>query len=134
VTAGNNTTNPSYSITFGSSAGPQPLITPSFLFTVSPATGTASTVNEQTATFPVRGDILPVQLSTANLVGSIVNPLRANATSFNYTNIASPFQFGDAPIDGLIAAVNLTAYKNFIPEAFVTESNGAALLVDNTIS
>ena len=43
----------------------------------------------------------------------------------------SAFQFGDVPIDGLIAASNLTAYKNFVPEAFVTSIDGNALLVDN---
>lgn len=109
------------------------MITPNYIITATP-TGTSTSVDTQTLTFPVRGDLVPSQLNTANLVGSIADPLRSNATTFDYTNNTSAFQFGDVPIDGLIAAVNLTAYKNFIPEAYVTELNGAALLVDNTIS
>jgi hypothetical protein len=133
VTPVTGTVNPTFTITFPSTSGPEPLVTPNYIITLTP-TGTATTVDTQTITFPTRGDLVPAQLATANFVGSIFNPLRLNATTFQFTGSSSSFQFGDTPIDGLIAATDLTAYKNFIPEAYITESNGAALLVDNTIS
>jgi hypothetical protein len=133
VAAVSGTVNPTFTITFPTTAGPEPLVTPNYIIKVD-ATGTATTVDTQTISFPTRGDLVPSQLASADFVGSIYNPLRLNATTFQYTGSTGSFQFGDVPIDGLIAATDLTAYKNFIPEAYVTESNGAALLVDNTIS
>jgi hypothetical protein len=136
VAAGTGTTNPSYTITFAF-AGPQQLIVPNFSLGVQTVAGTSTTAEVDTLTFPTRGDINPTLLSTANFVGSIVNPLRPNATVFSFTPLVSgsSFQFGDAPIDGLIAAVTLTGYKNFVPEAFVTESSGgSAVLIDNVTS
>ncbi len=96
-------------------------------------TGTDSTFQTETLTFPVRGDLSPPQFATANFVGSIDNLLTTDSTTFHFTPLVAgaAFQFGDAPVDGLIAAVTLTGHKNFVPEAFVTEgTGGSAVLVD----
>jgi hypothetical protein len=75
---------------------------------------------------------------TANLVGGVATAAPnadPNANVFKTdTDIIPPssFAFGDSPQDGLIAAVTLTAKKNFVPEAFVTkDANGNAVLVDS---
>jgi hypothetical protein len=127
--AGTSSTNPSYTIAFND-AGAQSIIYPDFDLSVAETPGTATTPAVDTLTFPTRGDISPLEFSTANYVGSIYNILRPDATKFDYTGSPAAFKFGDAPIDGLIAALTLTANKNFVPEAFVTSISGTALLVD----
>jgi hypothetical protein len=135
VSTGAGTPNPSYNITFANTAGAQELLVPDLEFTTVATGGTTGT-DVQTLTFPNRSDLTPVQLSTANFVGSFQTPLRQQATTFNYAEYTptSVFVFNDIPLDGLIAATNLTSYKNFVPEAFVTSVNGAAVLVDPTVS
>jgi hypothetical protein len=144
VANGTGMANPSYQITFTSNGG-QNLIIPNFQLSVKSAPGTATAGEVDTLTFPTRNDFanslssLPnfIGIDSANFVGSIDNPLRANASTFSFIPlISSPsFKFGDAPVDGLIAALNLTAYKNFFPEAFVTaDASGNAKLVDNLTS
>jgi len=125
-------TAPNYDITFGVAQAETPII-PNFALSTALKAGTSTTQQVETLTFPVRGDLSPPQFDTSNIVGSIYNILRTDATTFQYTAkvAGSAFQFGDVPIDGLIAASNLTAYKNFVPEAFVTSIDGNALLVDN---
>jgi hypothetical protein len=130
---GTATTNPVFTVTFSATGGPEPLIVPNMLFGES-TTGTTHSADVQTITFPTRGDLIPSQLATANFVGSIYNPVRFNATVFDYSNFPAPFAFGDVPIDGLIAATDLTGVKNFFPEAYVTASGTSAVLVDNTQS
>ena len=125
---------PTYNITFNS-PGAEPLINPNFSLTTVDTAGNASAATVETLTFPTRGDLNPVQIATANFVGSIFDVSRPNSTVFAYTPTGSAFAFGDVPIDGMIAAVTLTSNKNFVPEAFITENAaGAAVLVDNTAS
>jgi hypothetical protein len=126
-----------YQITFNAPGVEQQLITPDIILGQQTVVGTTSTPEIVTLTFPTRGDFSPPQFSTANLVGSIANVLRPNASGaggYAFTNLVggNGFQFGDAPIDGLIAAANLTAGKNFVPQAFVTaDASGVAHLFDN---
>ncbi len=133
----NTTPNTGYLITFGN-AGIQPLIIPNFSLGVTQTvTGGASVASVQTLALPTRGDFGAPQFATANLVGSIYDIQQENAAVFHFTQLepSSSFVFGDAPQDGLIAAVSLTSFKNFIPEAFVTtDASGDAILVDNTVS
>jgi hypothetical protein len=135
VTAGTGTSNPSYNILFNS-PGAETLIIPNFVASVATVAGTSSTPQIVTLTFPTRGDLAPPQFATANFVGSIANILQTNAllpnaAAFKSTDpVAGTFHFGDAPIDGLIAALSLTTAKNFVPNAFVTaNASGAAVLV-----
>jgi len=130
VTTETTTPIPGYTITFAANAGVQALLRPNYVYTETISAAT----NSITLTAPARGDLIPSQIATANFVGSIKNLLAQNATTFHYSNSSSPFAFGDVPIDGLIAATNLEGSKNFIPEAYVTEVNGAAALIDNTVS
>jgi hypothetical protein len=132
-TAGTSTTNPSYNISFND-PGLEAAIVPNFGLSLATKAGTTTTSQVDTLTFPTRGDISPVQFATANFVGSIENVLQPDATKFHYTGSPAAFKFGDAPVDGLIAALTLTADKNFVPEAFVTSESGTALLVDPTTS
>jgi len=135
VTAGTGTSNPSYSIVFNS-PGAESLIIPNFTAGVATVAGTTTTPQVATLTFPARGDLAPPQFATANFVGSIANILQANALGPNaiYFKSTDPlpgtFHWGDAPIDGLVAALSLTSNKNFTPNAFVTaDASGAAVLI-----
>ncbi|MGA3171259.1 MAG: hypothetical protein ABSE62_09605 [Chthoniobacteraceae bacterium] len=128
--------NPAYQITFGND-GAEQLIIPNLSMNIAQTTlGNGTTESVQTITLPtVGGEFNPVQFATASLVGSIYNILQPNAAVFNFTPSGGSFQFGDAPVDGLIAAVNLTSAKNFVPEAFVTaDAAGNAVLIDNVNS
>lgn len=130
--AGSTSINPSYTITFKETGG-QPAIIPNFdLYVLQSTAGTASLHAIDVLTYPTRGDIAPPEFASANVVGSIEDILRPHSTTFDYTNSPAPFKFGDAPIDGLIAALTLTADKNFVPEAFVTSNSGTAILIDPT--
>ena len=132
ATAANGSNNPTFVVTFAAT-GEQALLVPNFQATVANS-GSATTQDTQTITLPSNSGIDLTQIDTANFVGSIYNPLRQNATTFSYTQLVSGtgFQFGDAPIDGLVAALNLTSYKNFVPQAYVTEdANGNAFLINN---
>jgi hypothetical protein len=135
-----NPANPSYTVSW-TTAGQQPLIVPNFVVNVQTTNGTATAPETDTLTLPTRGDLTPSQVATANFVGSIYDVLRPDATTFSFLPAgSSTFQFGDTPIDGLIAAVTIPAaksavyefQKNFVPEAFVSaDASGNAVLVDN---
>jgi len=139
ATAATANTNPSFLVTFNDT-GAQTLIVPNFQVSVVNS-GSASTYDTETITLPSNSGVDLTQVNSANFVGSIVNPLRPNATTFSFTippsttpvlSSNTPFQFGDAPIDGLIAALDLTSAKNFIPQAYVTaDASGNAFLVNN---
>jgi hypothetical protein len=136
TTAGGVTVSPTsngYQIAFNIPANNAPITgteLPASPFTLTAGTGTETIVYP----LPISSSFTTAQLATANFVGSVLNPTQNKATTFTYTP-AGPFVFGDVPIDGLIAAVTLTANKNFVPEAFVTEdASGHAVLIDNTNS
>ena len=97
--------------------------------------GSGTSQASETVGFPAQGVLDPAQFASANLVGGIADIHQQNAVAFRFLHnvSASPtFVFGDAPIDGLIAAVTLTANKNFVPEAFVTaDASGNAIFQDN---
>jgi hypothetical protein len=121
--------NPYYTVTFNTN-GLQALIVPNFL--VGESSAIVSTHEVETITLPPNGTIELTSIGTANFVGSIVNPLSPTASTFDYTQLVagSTFQFGDAPLDGLIAALTLTSDKNFVPQAFVTaDASGNAVLI-----
>jgi hypothetical protein len=131
-TPGTATTFPSFQVTFGAVGAQNGTIVPNFIGTVTDSGST--TPDTQTITLPDNTSIEPAQIATANFVGSIVNPVRPNAATFDYTPLVSgnSFVFGDAPIDGLIAALGLTSFKNFVPQAYVTaDASGNAVLVNN---
>ena len=130
VAAASANANPYYEITFKTSLGNEPLITPNLPVAVANVQGTTNTPSVQTITLPARGDIDPVAFSTANFVGSIENVLSPTAGTFLYTGAGSSFQFGDVPVNGLIASLSLGT-KNFIPNAWVTESAGAVQSISN---
>ena len=103
---------------------------------VNNSVGSANTQASETVTFPAQGVFDPIQFASANLVGGIADIHRQNAVVFHAKNVPpGTFVFGNAPIDGLIAAVTMTANKNFVPEAFVTvDASGNTLFRDNLIS
>jgi hypothetical protein len=86
----------------------------------------------------------------ANLVGAVVNPNQAGVAyptahphantfdtgEYNDLNADVTFSLGDsanASTDGFIGALNLTANKNFVPEAFLTlDPSGNSLFIDYT--
>jgi hypothetical protein len=144
VAYGVNTANPSYTISFVNPGQEKPIV-PNFALNVQLSqVGSATTPEIDVITLPTRGDLDPVQMSTANIGGSIADILRPNATAFSFTPLmpGPKFQFGDVPLDGLIAVITptkpnqpFTFGKNFIPEAFVTaDASGQAVLVDNVNS
>jgi len=141
-----------YQVTFVTD-GAQPLIVPTFdvgVATTSPGSG--STPKVQTLTLPSRFDLQSTaQFLSSNFVGSIANIAQADATTFHFMQEGAAhagFAFGDVPIDGLVADVTalpphhtFVFGKNFVPEAFVTDSTliatpgtGTAVLADNTAS
>jgi hypothetical protein len=133
---GTDPANPVLTVTFNNT-GAETLITPNFLLTV--ANNTSGSQDVQTISFPANTSLSPTEVSNGNFVGSIVDPLRPNTTTFAYTIpstiTATKFVFGDTPIDGLIAAIDLTSFKNFVPEAYITEdASGNAFLVDSVNS
>jgi len=139
-TAATATSYPVFQVTFNSD-GAQPLIVQNALATVVDASS-ASTAAVETITLPSNTSINPALLATPNFVGSIYNPAREFATTFSFTvppsttpvvaTQSTPFQFGDSPLDGLIAALDLTSFKNFVPQAYVTEdASGNAVLLNN---
>lgn len=137
VTTGAGFANPSYNITFNSPGSQSNSVIPNFVINTTVSSGSPSTAQNEVLSLPTRGDFVPLQFSTANLVGGIQNILRPDAATFTYTPFVTggTFQFGDTPIDGLIAAVTLTSNKNFVPEALVTvDAGGAAVLIDNLVS
>jgi hypothetical protein len=66
--------------------------------------------------------------STANLVGGVMTPTAAKANTFDTgeyddNNNDTFFDYGDAPQDGLIAAITLSNLRNFVPEAYLYSTN-----------
>ena len=97
--------------------------------------GTASSPEVDLLNFPTRGDFNPTQLSVANFVGSIAQPLRPNAAVFSYhQSVSGSFEFGDIPKDGLIAALTLTGNKNFAPEALSRPDAGGNAIFDDNLN
>jgi len=132
-TLGTATSYPVFQVTFKNVGAQTSTIVPNFQIAVNNS-GSAQTQAMETITLPDNTSIDPTQIPTANFVGSIVNPVRPNATTFSYNPLVAGtgFQFGDAPIDGLIAALNLTSYKSFIPQVYLTaDASGNAFVVNN---
>ena len=73
-----------------------------------------------------------VQALEANVVGSVVNPTPGGGGStFRYVGMPAgggTYHAGDVPIDGLIAAINLTQNRNFQPEALLSVDPGSGQL------
>jgi hypothetical protein len=132
VTTGPSTVNPSYNIAFKATAGAVANVVQNFLLTETNGTTTSTPVlNVQNMTFASRGDLSPIQLATANFVGSVYYPVRLAALEYQSSAGYGVLAFGDVPIDGLIAATDLTSFKNFSPEAYLTvDSSGNAVFVD----
>jgi hypothetical protein len=95
-----------------------------------------------TASDPVTGAY--TNLDTANIVGGVADPNRANAFEFQYLDSSLTLQTNssatpydptvDRPVDGLIAAKTFTANRNFTPGALLTtDASGNLLpLIDST--
>jgi hypothetical protein len=140
-TLGTANAYPVLQVTYNAAGAQALTIVPNFQAAVT-NNGSNTTDTVETITLPTNTAIDPAQLATANFVGSIVDPVRPNATVFSYTippsttpvfqSTLTPFQFGDSPIDGLIAALTLTSNKTFKPQVYLTEdSSGNAFVVNN---
>jgi hypothetical protein len=128
------TAYPVLQVTYNNPAAQANTIVPTFLASVV-NNSSNNTEAVETVTLPDDTSVNPAQLATDNFVGSIFDPVRPNvATTFIYNPLVSGagFQFGDSPIDGLIAALALTSNKTFTPQVYLTaDSSGNAYVVDN---